>query len=190
MGGVMFFEDGIEIGNILQRNFLVFVRESFSLQNDDVILVVFWLINFNNIVFNNYVVGGFYFGFWFRMYGYLDGLFFDLNICFQYVFVGVFKGNVVYFNGWFGLWVFFIMKFRVGGGCSFGIFYQFVFESLIVWNNEKGVEVVNGGVFIMKDFVFVNNKFVGYEGKKIIEGEQFFQNSFIVGYVNFFIRVQ
>lgn len=46
-----------------------------------------------------------------------------------------------------------------------------MFESLIVWNNEKGVEVVNGGVFIVKDFVFVNNKFVGYEGKKIIEGE-------------------
>lgn len=190
MGGAMFFEDGIETGNTLQRNLLVFVRESSSLQNDDVTPAAFWSTNPNNTVLNNHAAGGSHFGFWFRMHAHPDGPSFDPNICPQHVPVGVFKGNVAHSNGWFGLWVFPTMKSRVGGGCSSGTPYQSVFESLTAWNNEKGAEVVNGGAFIMKDFVLVNNKLAGYEGKKIIEGEQLFQNTLIVGHANSLTKVE
>jgi len=36
MGGAIFIEDGIETGNIIQYNLVVFVRQSTSLLNDDI----------------------------------------------------------------------------------------------------------------------------------------------------------
>lgn len=69
----------------------------------------------------------------------------------------MFRNNIVYFNGWFGLWIFIIIKIREGGGCGLSIFVMFLFEFFIVWNNEKGVEIVNGGVLECRDFVLVNN---------------------------------
>lgn len=183
MGGVMFLEDGVEIGNIFQYNLMLFVIVSFSLQNDDNSLVVFWVINLNNIVQYNVVVGGIYFGFWYRMYEYFLGLFFIIFICLQKVFIGIFFNNIVYFNGWFGFWVFQKYIFRVGGSCGFGIFEEVFFFDFIVWNCEKGVEIVDGGLVRFRNFVFVNNKLFGYEGKMVLEGFQVIENVLIVGYV-------
>lgn len=190
MGGALFFEDGIETGNTLQNNLLVFVRESTSLQNDDVTPAAFWSTNPNNTVQFNHAVGGSHFGFWFRMHAHPDGPSFDPDICPQHVPVGVFKGNVAHSNGWFGLWVFPTMKSRTGGECGSTTPYQSVFESLTAWNNEKGAEIVNGGAFVMRDFVLVNNKLAGYEGKKILEGEQLIQNSLIVGHASSLTKVE
>lgn len=108
------------------------------------------------------------------MYEYFDGFFFDLNICFRYVLLGVFQNNIVYFMGWFGLWIFQEYYLRVGGFCSIIVDYEVViFKFLIVWNCEKGVEFVNVGVFQFYQFIMVYNEKVGYEGKLIKDSFQY-----------------
>lgn len=81
MGGAIFLEDGIETGNILQYNLLVFVKMSTSLQNDDITPAAFWLTNPNNTVCHNHVAGGTHFGFWYRMHLHSDGASYDPNYC-------------------------------------------------------------------------------------------------------------
>ena len=41
------------------------------------------------------------------------------------------------------------------------------FYSLTAWNCDKGAEGVNTGAVQFHDFVLVNNKLAGYEGKQI-----------------------
>lgn len=64
-GNVFFMEDGIEIGNVVEYNLGIFVIVFLLVLNVDIILVIYWVINVNNIVCYNVVVGGSYFGFWY-----------------------------------------------------------------------------------------------------------------------------
>lgn len=182
MGGAFFFEDGIETGSVVQYNLLVFVRESSSLQNDDVTPAAYWVTNPDNTIQHNRAVGGTHFGFWYRMHVHPDGPSFDNSICPQHVPVRVFRNNTAHSNGWFGLWIFTTIKTRKGGQCGSSTPAMSLFESLTAWNNEKGAEIVNGGALECRDFVLVNNKLAGYEGKLLIEGDQLFKDLLIVGH--------
>lgn len=182
MGGAFFFEDGIETGSVVQYNLLVFVRESSSLQNDDVTPAAYWVTNPDNTIQHNRAVGGTHFGFWYRMHVHPDGPSFDNSICPQHVPVRVFRNNTAHSNGWFGLWIFTTIKTREGGQCGSSTPAMSLFESLTAWNNEKGAEIVNGGALECRDFVLVNNKLAGYEGKLLIEGDQLFKDLLIVGH--------
>jgi hypothetical protein len=42
-GGAVFLEDGVEIGNVIDGNLLVFVQTSSSLLNEDVTPAGFWV---------------------------------------------------------------------------------------------------------------------------------------------------
>ncbi|XP_061168814.1 fibrocystin-L-like [Saccostrea echinata] len=188
MGGAFFFEDGIETGSTVQYNLLMFVRESSSLQNDDVTPAAYWVTNPDNTIQHNRAVGGTHFGFWYRMHTHPDGPSFDSSICPQHIPVRAFRNNTAHSNGWFGLWIFTTIKTREGGGCSSTKPAMSLFESLTAWNNEKGAEIVNGGALECRDFVLVNNKLAGYEGKLIIEGDQLFKNLLIVGHASSLTR--
>ncbi|XP_062574409.1 fibrocystin-L-like [Saccostrea cucullata] len=190
MGGAFFFEDGIETGSTVQYNLLMFVRESSSLQNDDVTPAAYWVTNPDNTIQHNRAVGGTHFGFWYRMHVHPDGPSFDNSICPQHIPVRAFRNNTAHSNGWFGLWVFTTIKTREGGGCGSTTPAMSLFESLTSWNNEKGAEIVNGGALECRDFVLVNNKLAGYEGKLIIEGEQLFKNLLIVGHAPSLTRTE
>lgn len=56
-GGAMFIEDGIEHGNVLQYNLVVFCRQSTSLQNEDITPAAFWVTNPNNTIRHNTATG-------------------------------------------------------------------------------------------------------------------------------------
>lgn len=182
MGGAMFLEDGIETGNILKFNLLIFVIASSSLQNDDNAPAAFWITNPNNIVEHNAVAGGTHFGFWYRMHKNPSGPSFTTSICPQKVPIRSFFNNTVHSNGWFGLWVFQTFTPKVGGGCNSKTPQESLFSGLTVWNCEKGAEIVDGGSVRLKDFVLVNNKLAGYEGKQVLEGTQVIENALIVGH--------
>lgn len=114
-GNVFFMEDGIEIGNVVEYNFVIFVIVFLLVLNVDIILVVYWVINVNNIVRYNVVVGGSYFGYWYQMFVNLDGFFFMKDYCFRNVFMYEFFNNFVYLFGCYGLWIFLIYYFLCGG---------------------------------------------------------------------------
>ncbi len=81
MGGTIFLEDGVEIGNIIIYNLMIFTRQSTSLQNDDTTPAAFWITNPNNTISHNHAVGGTHFGFWIRLHESPDGPSYDPNIC-------------------------------------------------------------------------------------------------------------
>ncbi len=81
MGGALFLEDGVEIGNVYEYNLVVFVHASTSLQNDDITPAAFWVTNANNTYQHNTAVGGSHFGWWYRMHDRPDGPSYDPNYC-------------------------------------------------------------------------------------------------------------
>lgn len=145
-GNCFFMEDGIEIGNVVEYNLGIFVIVFIFVLNVDIILVIYWVMNVNNIVCYNVVVGGSYFGFWYQMFEYLDGLFFRLDYCLRNVFMFEFFNNFVYLFGCYGLWIFLVYYFMEGGGCKLIIVKFVLFGFFIVYNNMCGVEVVKVGV--------------------------------------------
>lgn len=184
MGGAMFLEDGVETGNTFQYNLMLFVIASSSLQNDDNSPAAFWVTNPNNIVQHNAVAGGTHFGFWYRMHEHPSGPSFTTSICPQKVPIGIFLNNTVHSNGWFGLWVFQKYTPRAGGSCGSGTPEEALFSDLTAWNCEKGAEIVDGGSVRLRNFVLVNNKLSGYEGKMVLEGSQVIENALIVGHAS------
>ena len=167
MGGAMFLEDGIETGNTFQYNLAVFVRESSSLLNDDITPASFWVTNPNNTFQHNAAAGGSHFGYWYRMHGHPDGPSFTPDVCPINVPLGVFYNNSAHSFGWFGLWIF-PDYFPLQGSCGGSAVEPAVFRGLTAWNNEKGAEAVNSGALQFEDFVLVQNKLAGYEGKKVL----------------------
>jgi len=186
MGGAMFLEDGIETGNTFQYNLAVFVRESSSLLNDDVTPASFWVTNPNNTIQHNAAAGGTHFGFWYRMHNRPDGPSFTESVCPKQVPLGIFYNNSAHSFGWFGLWIF-PDYFPRADGCNGGDVEPAVFESLFSWNNDKGAEAVNSGALQFDNFVLVQNKLAGYEGKSVSGVPQYtdkspmVKNSLIVG---------
>ena len=168
MGGAMFLEDGIETGNTFQYNLAVFVRESSSLLNDDVTPASFWVTNPNNTIQHNAAAGGTHFGFWYRMHDHPDGPSYTTDVCPINVPLGVFNNNTAHSFGWFGLWIF-PDYFPLEGSCGGANVEPAVFRGLTAWNNDKGAEAVNSGALQFVDFVLVQNKLAGYEGKKVLE---------------------
>nr|XP_032810523.1 fibrocystin-L isoform X1 [Petromyzon marinus] len=168
MGGAYFIEDGIEQGNVLQHNLAVFVRQSTSLLNDDVTPAGYWITNPNNTVRHNAAAGGTHFGFWYRMHEHPDGPSFDRNVCQKRMPLGEFFNNTVHSQGWFGLWIFEAYFPMRGGGCSSVEPEPARFDSLTVWNCEKGAEWVNGGALQFHNFLLANNENAGVESKRVI----------------------
>ena len=175
MGGAFFLEDGVENGNIIQNNLAIFVKQSTSLQNDDITPAAFWITNPDNIVRNNHAAGGTHFGFWYRMHTHPDGPSFDPNICPRNVPLNIFANNTVHSQGWFGLWIFQVYTPKVGGACSGTEDQAATFETLTTWNCEKGAESVTGGAIQFKGFKMINNEKAGLE-YKLTSGPRFSSN--------------
>lgn len=186
MGGAFFLEDGIETGNTIQYNLAVFVRESSSLLNDDITPASFWVTNPNNSIQHNAAAGGTHFGYWYRMHKHPDGPSFTPTVCPVNVPLGIFNNNTAHSFGWFGLWIF-DDYFPLKGGCGGTEVEPAVFQGLFSWNNDKGAEAVFSGAVQFVDFILVQNKLAGYEGKKVLEVPQYtdeapmLKDSLIVG---------
>ena len=160
MGGAMFLEDGVEIGNILRGNLAVFVRTSSSLLNEDVTPAAFWVTNPNNIVENNAVAGGTHFGYWYRMLRTPDGPSYAMysNYCPYRRPFGRFYNNSVHSVGRFGVWIFPEYSPTVAGSCWNDAPYQGVFDRLISWKNARGFEwVMSSSIQIRNTIVFDND---------------------------------
>ena len=140
MGHAYFLEDGVEIGTIIQDNLGVFVRGSSSLLNVDVTPATFWVVNPNNIVRRNAAAGGSHFGFWYRLERFPSGPSFTTSICPQNVPLGEFTDNSAHSMGWYGLWVFQAYFPKVNGACSGGVDEPAIFNNLLAWKNNRGVE--------------------------------------------------
>ncbi|XP_053372863.1 fibrocystin-L-like [Mercenaria mercenaria] len=168
MGGAFFLEDGIETGNTIQYNLAVFVRESSSLLNDDVTPASYWVTNPNNTIQHNAAAGGTHFGYWYRMHDHPEGPSYTETVCPIAMPLGVFSNNSAHSFGWFGLWIFpdYFPKKDACGGTEVE---PAVFDGLYAWNNDKGAEAVNSGALQFKNFVLVQNKLAGYEGKLVID---------------------
>ncbi|CAF3592631.1 unnamed protein product [Rotaria sordida] len=160
MGGAMFLEDGIEVGNILRGNLAVFVRTSSSLLNEDVTPAAFWVTNPNNIVEHNAVAGGTHFGYWYRMLRTPDGPSFALypSSCpYRHPF-GRFFNNSVHSVGRFGVWFFPEYSPTVAGSCTSDAPYQAIVDGLVSWKNNRGIEwVMSSTVQIRNTIVFDNH---------------------------------
>ena len=140
MGHAYFLEDGVEIGTIIQDNLGVFVRGSSSLLNVDVTPATFWVVNPNNIVRRNAAAGGSHFGFWYRLERFPSGPSFTTSICPQNTPLGEFNDNSAHSMGWYGLWVFQAYFPKVNGACNGGIDEPAIFNNLLAWKNNRGVE--------------------------------------------------
>ncbi|CAM2722167.1 unnamed protein product [Rotaria socialis] len=159
MGGAMFLEDGVEIGNVFRGNLAVFVRTSSSLLNDDITPAAYWITNPNNTVEHNAVAGGTHFGYWYRMLQSPDGPSFALypGFCPNRQPFGRFFNNSVHSCGQFGVWIFPEYEPTTGGRCGADAPKQAVFERLTSWRNTKGFEAVMSNVIQVKNAVVFDN---------------------------------
>ncbi|CAF1377186.1 unnamed protein product, partial [Adineta steineri] len=159
MGGAMFLEDGVEIGNIFDGNLAVFVQTSSSLLNEDVTPAAIWVTNPNNIVINNAAAGGTHFGYWYRMLETPDGPSFSTfpDFCpFRQPF-GRFYNNSVHSVGRIGVWIFPEYSPTVAGSCSNDAPYQAVFEKVTTWGNARGFEWVMSSTIQIKGAIAFDN---------------------------------
>ena len=163
MGGALFLEDSIEVGNIFQYNLAIFVRSSSSLLNDDITPAAFWITHPDNTVRHNHVAGGTHFGFWYRMLEHPMGPSYTPDICPQNVPLGEFYNNTVHSVGWYGLWVFEYYTPKVGGKCGGGVPVPAVFRNLTTWNSFRGAEWVEAYPMQFHGFVLANNLMAGAE---------------------------
>ena len=74
-------EDGIETGNFIQYNLVLFVKPSSSTLNVDITPASIWVTNANNTVSHNAVAGGSHFGFWYQMFSHPEGPNFTPTYC-------------------------------------------------------------------------------------------------------------
>ena len=163
MGGAIFLEDSIEVGNIFQYNLAIFVRSSSSLLNDDITPAAFWITHPDNIVQHNHVAGGTHFGFWYRMLEHPQGPSYNPNICPQNIPLGEFYNNTVHSVGWYGLWVFEYYTPKVGGKCGGTVSVPAVFKNLTTWNSFRGAEWVEAYPMQFHGFLLANNLMAGAE---------------------------
>nr|XP_039260770.1 fibrocystin-L-like [Styela clava] len=169
MGGTIFIEDGIEHGNKIEYNLVVFCRQSTSLQNDDITPAAFWVTNPNNTLRHNAAAGGTHFGFWYRIHQHPDGPSFDPNICQQLHPMQEFANNTVHSQGWFGLWVFKAYTPKADGSCGSTEPNVVKYDSFTVWNCEKGAELVNVGAIQFHNFIMAANEKAGIETKLVVD---------------------
>ncbi|XP_021354873.1 fibrocystin-L-like isoform X2 [Mizuhopecten yessoensis] len=169
MGGALFLEDGVEMGNIFQYNLVLFVKASSSLLNDDITPASFWATNANNTYEYNHAAGGTHFGFWYRLLPHAEGPSASVypNLTPDNIPLGSFKGNVVHSFGWFGVWVFERYDPTVKGIATEAP-SPAVFSDTTVWGCEKGFEFVRMGSFVVDNCVFAHNEKAGFEVKLTI----------------------
>ena len=168
MGGALFLEDGIETGNTLQYNLVLFVKSSTSLLNDDITPASFWVTNPNNTVRHNHAAGGTHFGYWFRMLEHPDGPSYTKDICPRKVPIGLFVNNTAHSFSWFGLWVFEEYYPAVDGLCGAPKGpVAAVIEQCTFWNNKKGLELVTTGAIHVIKSIFSQNSEANFEKKLV-----------------------
>ena len=164
MGHAYFLEDGVETGTIIQDNLGVFVRSSSSLLNVDVTPATFWVVNPNNIVRRNAAAGGSHFGFWYRLERHPSGPSFTTSICPQNVPLGEFTDNSAHSMGWYGLWVFQAYFPKVNGECNNGIDEPAIFNNLLSWKNNRGIEFHETvGALQVHNSTMLDNQLAGVE---------------------------
>ena len=166
MGHAYFLEDGVETGNVLQRNLGVFTRSSSSLLNVDITPATFWITNPKNIFRGNAAAGGTHFGYWFQLPNHPEGPSFNSSICVRYLPLGEFVNNSAHSFGRYGVWVWRQWYPRVDGLCAGKESRPSEPAKLIgltSWHNENGAEIVNGGAIQMIDTIAVDNKRSGIE---------------------------
>nr|XP_026692211.1 fibrocystin-L-like isoform X4 [Ciona intestinalis] len=166
-GGALFIEDGVEIGNVLQYNLILFCKQSTSLQNDDITPAAIWATNPNNTIQHNAMAGGTHFGVWYRMRSRPDGPSYDPQYCPRHIPLGVFLNNTVHSQGWFGVWTFQVWYPKKAGSCWNNEPEPADIGSMLVWNCEKGAELVNAGAIRFHNALMVNNEKAGLEVKQI-----------------------
>ena len=197
--GLSFFvEDGVEEDNILQYNLAVYTRQSNSLLNPDIQPGSFWIVNPNNIVQHNAVAGSTHFGFWYRVLQNPDGPSRTNSYCPNGAPMGRFFNNSAHSNGLYGIWLFTAGEkgwiprdgSREDGYCS-GNKITATFGNFIAWNNEIGVEIVEGGAIRFENMTLLDNEKSGIEmihatGAKRQNGEEYgaptFKDSVVIAH--------
>jgi len=197
--GLSFFvEDGVEEENTLQYNLAVYTRQSNSLLNPDIQPGSFWIVNPNNYVQHNAVAGSTHFGFWYRVLQNPDGPSRTNSFCPAGAPMGRFYNNSAHSNGLYGIWLFTAGEkgwvprdgTRDNGYCS-GNRITATFGDFTAWNNEIGVEIVEGGAIRFENMTLLDNEKSGIEiihatGAKRQNGEEYgaptFKNSVVVAH--------
>ena len=197
--GLSFFvEDGIEEDNILQYNLAVFTRQSNSLLNPDIQPGSFWIVNPNNIIQHNAVAGSTHFGFWYRVLKNPDGPSRTSSYCPARAPMGRFYNNSAHSNGLYGIWMFTAGQSgwhphdgtRENGYCD-GNPITGTLGDFIAWNNEIGVEIVEGGAIRFENMTLLDNEKSGIEnihttGAERQNGEEYgastFKNGVVIGH--------
>ncbi|CAH1788932.1 unnamed protein product [Owenia fusiformis] len=164
-GGAVFLEDGIETGNLIENNLVVFCRQSTSLLNDDNTPAAFWVTNPNNTYIGNTAAGGTHVGFWYRMHKHPDGPSYDESVCPQHAPLGIFRGNKAHSVGWNGLWIFQEYYPTVDGACDSTQSQAAIFRDFTAWNCKKGAEAASVGAVQFDNFLMVNHLESGIEYK-------------------------
>ena len=197
--GLSFFvEDGIEEDNILQYNLAVFTRQSNSLLNPDIQPGSFWIVNPNNIIQHNAVAGSTHFGYWYRVLKNPDGPSRTSSYCPARAPMGRFFNNSAHSNGLYGIWMFTAGQSgwhphdgtRENGYCD-GNPITGTLGDFIAWNNEIGVEIVEGGAIRFENMTLLDNEKSGIEnihttGAQRQNGEEYgastFKNGVVIGH--------
>ncbi|KAK3740701.1 hypothetical protein QZH41_019065 [Actinostola sp. cb2023] len=163
LGNAVFVEDGIEQGNTVRFNLGIEVKPSSSALNVDITPAIFWITNANNTISDNAAAGGTHFGFWYQMFERPDGPSFTPDFCPRNVPMKVCSNNTVHSCGRNGLWAFPHYHPQKGGGCKDVVAEPAYFDSLLSWNNERGVELVDIGAVVIRNSIILDNKIAGIE---------------------------
>jgi hypothetical protein len=105
-GHNFFFEDGIEMNNVLEDNLAIHSRQVWSMLQTDITVASYWVTNPQNYLRRNRAAGGDFYGFWYEVKEHPDGPSANNDICPQGMGVGEFVDNKAHSYVRFGLRVF------------------------------------------------------------------------------------
>lgn len=105
-GHNFFFEDGIEMNNVLEDNLAIHSRQVWSMLQTDITVASYWVTNPQNYLRRNRAAGGDFYGFWYEVKEHPDGPSANNDICPQGMGVGEFIDNKAHSYIRFGLRVF------------------------------------------------------------------------------------
>ncbi|OWF49746.1 Fibrocystin-L [Mizuhopecten yessoensis] len=164
MGGAIFLEDGIETGNTIQNNLVVFTKASASLQTDDIAPAAFWITNPKNTIQNNIAAGGTHSGFSYRFGKQTEGSSRSLTVP-PNTPLKKFYANTAHSMGLYGLWVFQEENYAYEKINREGAPMVTIFEDFTAYQCEKAAEFVNIDDFCLENLYSLHNEFTAVEVK-------------------------
>ncbi|XP_078678329.1 fibrocystin-L-like [Branchiostoma floridae x Branchiostoma belcheri] len=169
-GHGFYTQDGDEENNVFENNLAVMVKQSVSLEAEDLMPAGFLMRHPGNVLDGNVVVGSDYSGFWYNLPARTGGTARTNNVCPRKVPLATFQGNAAYSCHGAGLLVSPTYRPNVAGNCGNSEDELVTFGNFTASGCFRGIHMASVGTVQVVQATIIGSEVAGIEYTKT-EGE-------------------